>query len=101
MDASKASDQLVSEVQVMAPAILNDAVRKQIENSALALESAATLLQQVANWEDDDDPNLALAAKGVSDAIQQLLATTRIAEAEQHGPDLGPAAQEILDETAK
>jgi hypothetical protein len=39
--------------------------------------------------------------KAVSDALSQLLASTKIAEAKESGPDFAPAAKEILDETAR
>lgn len=99
--AGEAVKKLVNEVTTLAPVILNEEIRKQIQESAQTLETASNYLLKSLQFDDEDDPSLAMAAKAVSDAIAQLLASTKIAEPKTTGPDFASAAKLILDETAR
>jgi hypothetical protein len=59
----KVAEQLQAEVISLAPSILNLGVRKQIEDSTKIVQDAISLLLTAAQFDNDEDPNLALAAK--------------------------------------
>eukprot|EP01119_Soliformovum_irregulare_P011517 TRINITY_DN2899_c0_g1_i3.p1 TRINITY_DN2899_c0_g1~~TRINITY_DN2899_c0_g1_i3.p1 ORF type:complete len:2521 (-),score=930.00 TRINITY_DN2899_c0_g1_i3:18-7580(-) len=99
--AREQTDKLTHEVNALAPAIMNISVRKLIEDSATSVESQLSNILYGAQYDSETDLDLAFAAKAVSDALAQLLASTKIAEAKDTSPDFASAAKDILDETAR
>ena len=95
------SEKLGHEVNALAPAIMSTAIRMIVEGSVNSVQSEISKILESARFDGELDVNLAMAAKAVSDALAQLLASTKIAEAKDTSPDFASAAKDILDETAR